>query len=534
MRLAAVLRVSKQEQSKSGQSRYVLCCNGCGRAYGGRGWCDVLVPDAVWATICPEGGNGGGLLCFNCIADRCEDHGFDDVPFAVKSGPMRASPEDPLGYQFNGEIWTTGRRGERSQQEQSKSASVGRSTGMAMGLMASGSLLAFEVPYPADPGAGDALTKNIDLMAKRYGFELDWEFLDGRLCVQRLGSRADAGGGEDPLRSAGGGPPAADGADEDQPKPVCSDCLVTLRVVDIKEFTVTYRCPECSRMQVHQRRPFLNRQFEVVGYPDDDPVIAGLGDNDSWVGPDAGEGEKESITTEGAAGVAVPSCVRCSRTMRACRMTQRHDCYEIEYACDGCGSRYVNRYLPDDAPSLRDLWQVGDPAVMDALSLLMVGLGGTGAGVGRALIEESRSIGNAAIALCDALGVEQRGSAGDRLVRCVAAIKAREWISLSDDEIQQMIDSADVVPGGSVAGSRLERVAVEVVCAVVRSDLVSRMLSHVYQMDPALTDAEIAQRVDERVVDHAVKLARRLVARLDAEMSQSLRQRRTGEGKDGL
>lgn len=48
-------------------------CQGCGRRYR----VDVMVPDALWEEIKPEGKPvGAGLLCGPCIVDRLEVQGF--------------------------------------------------------------------------------------------------------------------------------------------------------------------------------------------------------------------------------------------------------------------------------------------------------------------------------------------------------------------------------------------------------------------------------------------------------------------------
>lgn len=68
-------------------------CYDCGRKYGGLGWCDVVVSDNAWKLINPTNPyrEGGGLLCFNCMAARFEALGFYNVPFNIKSGVMSAN-----------------------------------------------------------------------------------------------------------------------------------------------------------------------------------------------------------------------------------------------------------------------------------------------------------------------------------------------------------------------------------------------------------------------------------------------------------
>ena len=383
------------------ESRYVLCCNGCGQAYGARGWCDVLVPDAVWATICPEGGDGGGLLCFNCIACRCEHYGFDDVPFAVKSGPMRTSPDDPLGYRFNGEIWTTGRRGQASERD------------------------------------------------------------------------------------------------------------------------------------------------------------GGLGDNDSWVGPSVEDaevfahGRSGRVPTHGVTEswrTKVPRCLGCERTMRMQSIEHREDGIDITYRCDGCLSEYKNRVQSDIDRSARDAMRVADPAVVDVLSLLLVSLGGTEGGENRALLEESRAVGNAAIALCDALGVEQRGSVSDRLVRCVAAIKGREAAAAGAMEPGQMrvgrgarvrIEDpmSDRVFAGRVVDSALfldeiEEVDVEAERKAVERAVVDSMFEGGELVPgPVAMPATLSLPMADKALAELVRTLTAMAGTVN--LSESLRQRRTGEGKEG-
>lgn len=70
-----------------------LGCYDCGFAYGGLGWCDVLVPDWAWLRISPTG-HQGGTLCFNCMARRLARLGLSDVPVAIVSGPYRVADRD--------------------------------------------------------------------------------------------------------------------------------------------------------------------------------------------------------------------------------------------------------------------------------------------------------------------------------------------------------------------------------------------------------------------------------------------------------
>lgn len=74
-----------------------LGCFDCGFAYGGVGWCDVIVPDNVWLRISPSG-NEGGILCFNCICRRIERLGLERVPFVVRSGPLLIDHDAPVPW----------------------------------------------------------------------------------------------------------------------------------------------------------------------------------------------------------------------------------------------------------------------------------------------------------------------------------------------------------------------------------------------------------------------------------------------------
>jgi len=65
-----------------------LTCYECGLLYGGRSWCDVIIPDYLWKMISPTG-DEGGILCFNCIAGRLNDRGYYGVPVTITSGPFK-------------------------------------------------------------------------------------------------------------------------------------------------------------------------------------------------------------------------------------------------------------------------------------------------------------------------------------------------------------------------------------------------------------------------------------------------------------
>jgi hypothetical protein len=67
-------------------------CYGCGKPYNSPGWIDCIVPDEVWAQINPSANEGGGILCINCISDRCAAHGLENVPVQLKSGALSPLP----------------------------------------------------------------------------------------------------------------------------------------------------------------------------------------------------------------------------------------------------------------------------------------------------------------------------------------------------------------------------------------------------------------------------------------------------------
>lgn len=69
-------------------------CADCGALYGGPGWCDVVVPNDVWRIISPTG-DEGGLLCFGCIARRCEIWDLGDIPYSITSGPFERDRVTP-------------------------------------------------------------------------------------------------------------------------------------------------------------------------------------------------------------------------------------------------------------------------------------------------------------------------------------------------------------------------------------------------------------------------------------------------------
>jgi len=64
-----------------------LNCYDCGLPYSSEKWCDVFVPNEIWAKITPSEHPHGGLLCFNCIAGRIKNLCLDNVPIKITSGP---------------------------------------------------------------------------------------------------------------------------------------------------------------------------------------------------------------------------------------------------------------------------------------------------------------------------------------------------------------------------------------------------------------------------------------------------------------
>lgn len=65
-------------------------CADCDALYGEDGWCDVVIPDAIWNQI----DNGAGILCFRCMTKRLILAGFDNVPVIIASGPYRDANEE--------------------------------------------------------------------------------------------------------------------------------------------------------------------------------------------------------------------------------------------------------------------------------------------------------------------------------------------------------------------------------------------------------------------------------------------------------
>lgn len=65
-----------------------LRCYDCGLLYGSDSWVEAVVPEYVWVKINPTHDYGGGILCINCIAKRCDEAGFCDVPVKITAGPL--------------------------------------------------------------------------------------------------------------------------------------------------------------------------------------------------------------------------------------------------------------------------------------------------------------------------------------------------------------------------------------------------------------------------------------------------------------
>lgn len=63
-----------------------LCCHDCGLPYGSKGYADFVVPDDVWKRISPAG-DGGGILCANCMVRRAAELGIE-CEGAFTSGPF--------------------------------------------------------------------------------------------------------------------------------------------------------------------------------------------------------------------------------------------------------------------------------------------------------------------------------------------------------------------------------------------------------------------------------------------------------------
>jgi len=63
-------------------------CHDCGLSYNKKsGWCDIVLPNNIWKKISPDK-NGNGLLCFTCIAKRCNRMKINNIPIFITSGPF--------------------------------------------------------------------------------------------------------------------------------------------------------------------------------------------------------------------------------------------------------------------------------------------------------------------------------------------------------------------------------------------------------------------------------------------------------------
>jgi hypothetical protein len=80
--------IREQAMSDEYYTRLVTC-HDCGRAYGGPGWIEAVLPHDLWAKVSPTGGPAG-ILCINCIAIRCDRLGMEDVPVKLTAGPLIA------------------------------------------------------------------------------------------------------------------------------------------------------------------------------------------------------------------------------------------------------------------------------------------------------------------------------------------------------------------------------------------------------------------------------------------------------------
>jgi hypothetical protein len=82
------MAIREQAMSDEYYTRLVTC-HDCGRAYGGPGWIEAVLPHDLWAKVSPTGGPAG-ILCINCIAIRCDRLGMEDVPVKLTAGPLIA------------------------------------------------------------------------------------------------------------------------------------------------------------------------------------------------------------------------------------------------------------------------------------------------------------------------------------------------------------------------------------------------------------------------------------------------------------
>lgn len=82
------------ELPPAGQGKCARCSLLYGKSF------DVMIPDAAWVAISPRG-NGGGLLCPNCMHALLVEAGCDvgEAPGIIVSGPM-CSPTNGSDYYF--------------------------------------------------------------------------------------------------------------------------------------------------------------------------------------------------------------------------------------------------------------------------------------------------------------------------------------------------------------------------------------------------------------------------------------------------
>lgn len=64
-------------------------CYDCGLKYDNDAWIEAVVSDDVWEIINPTFHEGAGLLCINCIAQRCIEAGLENVSAHIVAGPLK-------------------------------------------------------------------------------------------------------------------------------------------------------------------------------------------------------------------------------------------------------------------------------------------------------------------------------------------------------------------------------------------------------------------------------------------------------------
>ena len=70
-------------------------CYDCGLDYGCIGWIEAIIPDNVWDFISPTG-DGGGILCINCISQRLTERGLSRIPiWFCGTEPIKAQCGEP-------------------------------------------------------------------------------------------------------------------------------------------------------------------------------------------------------------------------------------------------------------------------------------------------------------------------------------------------------------------------------------------------------------------------------------------------------